>query len=94
MPLHKPPSGPEDQPIYTTISRFLNDLHRQEGRNISHVTVTVHGQESYFLRGHDVHRLDVTRQKGYATLTYQEMTLEAPVDNTVMMIAMAPDAPC
>lgn len=93
MPLRTPLSELEDQPIYTTISRFLNDLHVQEGSSITHVTVTVHGHDAHFVPGRETHRLDVTRMKGFATLAYQEMTLEAPVDNTVMMIALAPDTP-
>ncbi|WP_341834186.1 hypothetical protein WJU16_14385 [Chitinophaga pollutisoli] len=91
MPFQFQPTCIKDQPIYSTISRFLNDLHRQEGRNISHVTVTVHGSPSHFVPGRDIHQLEVTRTKGYNTLAYQEMTLESPVNNMVMMIAHSPE---
>lgn len=92
MPIHFQPTSFKDQPIYSTISRFLDDLHLQEGRNISHVTVTVHGSPAHFVPGRDIHQLEVTRMKGYNTLAYQEMTLESPVNNMVMMIALAPES--
>ncbi|WP_109696204.1 hypothetical protein [Chitinophaga deserti] len=82
----------DDHPIYTTISRFLSELHHQEGRNIRHVTVTVHGTESHFRPCRQVHRLEVTRMKGHTALAYQEMTLDAPVENTVMLVALEPGA--
>ncbi len=87
MPLHFQSADLEDQPIYRTINRFLHDIHKQEGRNVTHVTVTIHGHNPYFVPGPEIHRLEVTRMKGFTTLAYQEMSLEAPVENTVMVIA-------
>ncbi len=81
----------EDHPIYTTISRFLSELHQQEGRNIRHVTVTVHGTESHFRPCRQVHRLEVTRMKGHTALAYQETSLDVPVENTVMLVALEPE---
>lgn len=93
MPLQLKPTDLDDQPIYTTISRFLSDLHFQEGRNITHVTVTVHGRESHFLPDREVYHLAVNRIKGHTSLAYQEMTIDSPVENTVMLIALSPEVP-
>lgn len=72
--------------IRSIISQFIQSLHNTGGA-ISHVTVTVHGELQHFVPDRPIHHFDVTKMEGTARLSYQDMKLDAPIENLVTIVA-------
>lgn len=72
--------------IRSIIAEFIQNLHNTGGA-ISHVTVAVHGEPQHFVPDRPIHHFDVTKMEGTARLSYQDMKLEAPIENLVTILA-------
>lgn len=73
--------------LKTLIASFIRHVHAEAGESIRHITVTVHGQQEHFEPDRRIQHLAAEKTPGVATLSYQEMSLEGPIENLVVFIA-------
>ncbi|MGN7719439.1 hypothetical protein [Chitinophaga sp. 22620] len=73
--------------LKTLIAGFIRRMHAESGESIRHITVTVHGRQEHFEPDRRIQHLAAENTPGVATISYQEMSLEGPIDNLVVFIA-------
>ncbi|MGX5818323.1 hypothetical protein ACWKWU_09020 [Chitinophaga lutea] len=80
------PSNLENR-LQHVISSFLNQMHEAGSPFVSYITVTVHGDRHFFSETHKINAMDLGKIPGEGHLEYQEMSVDAAIPNTVVMVA-------